>query len=74
MDPLILIWHLCQKDSNTPRLPEGHHILRSSHSRILAPSLSSFPAALPGTRLTWEVCRRVGIFDLIDIGFKFIHF
>lgn len=24
--------------------------------------------------LTWEVCRRVGVFDLIDIGFKFVHF
>lgn len=37
MDPLILIWHLCQKDCSTPRLAEGHHILRSSHNHVLAP-------------------------------------
>lgn len=70
---MILIWHASQQDLNTPRLVKGHHILCSPHT-IPLQCLLSLPAALPGTSLTWEVCRRVGVFDLIDIGFKFVHF
>lgn len=70
---MSLIWHASQKDPSTPRLVKVHCILCSSHT-IPLQSLLSLHAALTGTSLTWEVCRRVGVFDLIDIGFKFVHF
>lgn len=69
---MILIRHASQKDLSTP-LVKVHCILCSSHT-IPLQCLLSLPAALPGTSLTWEVCRRVGVFDLVDIGFKFVHF
>lgn len=54
--------------TSVPQCHNLHNIARLQHH----PSATS-PAFL-GTRLTWEVCGWVGIFDLIDIGFKFIHF
>lgn len=70
---MVLVWHASQNDLSTPRLVKVHCILCSSHT-IPLQCLLSLPAALPGASLTWEVCRRVGVFDLIDIGFKFVHF
>lgn len=68
---MLLIWHVSQ-DLSTPRLVTVHCILCSSRTTLCsASSASCCPAR---TSLTWEVCRRVGVFDLIDIGFKFVHF